>query len=98
VFAELVTPEIAVWSALVDPVRIHPLEEIITAKRFKECTNVGTLVRRYNGAVRKAGSRVWGWHGVVLTVQVAILGVAAVAIVGPETVQGPGVLGEFLTL
>ena len=45
VLAELVFPELVVWSSLVDPILFHPCQEIIFAKGLDQGLNAGTLVR-----------------------------------------------------
>lgn len=98
VLGEFVAPEVRVGRPLVDPVRVHPREQIHFAKRLEERADVGPLVRGHGGAVGQTVGRVGGRGRVVLSAQVAVLGVAAVAKVGPEAVEGPRLCGQELAL
>lgn len=96
VLGKLVAPEIRVRGALVDPVRVHPGDQVVLAERREERVDAGALVRGHHGAVGQAVGRVGRRRRVVLPAQVAVLGVAAVAEVGPETVESPCVFGQEL--
>ncbi|KAH0281709.1 ribonuclease T2, partial [Aureobasidium melanogenum] len=75
---------IPVRSTLVDPVLVHPCEEVVFAERLEESANVGTLVRGNNSAIGQA--------------VVTVLSVRAIAEVGPQAVQRPLVGRQQLTL
>ena len=89
VLAELVGPELCVGGPLVDPVFVHPGEQVVAPKVHDEFVHAWTRVGRDGRPVRQAGRRVGRGHRVVLARQVAVLRVGAVAEVGPEAVQGP---------
>jgi hypothetical protein len=57
VLAELMLVKLVVGSALVDPVLVHPCDEVIFAKRLDQAQDAGTLVWRDDGTV---GQRVGG--------------------------------------
>ena len=59
VFAELVAPEIRVWRALVNPVGVHPVEQVVSAEGFDECADIGPRVGWNKCTVGKAVCRVW---------------------------------------
>lgn len=84
---ELVAPEIVVWAALVDPVVVHPVQEIILAKWLQECADVWATVWRDRRAAWCVGSGVRTRRGIVLAAQIAVLSEGAIAEVGPETVE-----------
>jgi hypothetical protein len=84
VLGKLVGPEVGVGSSLVDPVSVHPLDEIVGAKIFEESADIGALVGRDDGTVGQTGGGVGRGSGIVLTAQIAVLGVGAIAKVGPE--------------
>ena len=46
--AEFMPPERRVIGSLVDPILVHPCEEVVFLEGFEEGANVGTLVRRDN--------------------------------------------------
>lgn len=83
VLAELVAPEVRVRCALVDPVRVHPVEQVVAAERLEERPDVRALIGRDKRAVREPGGRVGGRDGIVLPLQVAILCVRPIAEVWP---------------
>ncbi|KAH0373682.1 ribonuclease T2, partial [Aureobasidium melanogenum] len=90
--------KIPVRGALVDPVLVHPGEKVVFAKRLEESANIGTLVRRDNSAIGQAIGSVGRRCRIVLSVQVAVLGVRAIAEVRPQAVQRPLVGRQQLTL
>lgn len=63
VLRELVSPEIAVWRTLVDPVLVHVVEEIQPSKLHDEGLDRWALVWRDCGAVRQHGGR---WIRIIL--------------------------------
>lgn len=89
---------IPVRSTLVDPVLVHPCKEIVFAERLEESANVGTLVRGNNSAIGQAVGSVGRRCRVVLSVQVAVLSVRAIAEVRPQAVQRPLIGRQQLTL
>ena len=97
VFAKLMGPESLVGCALVDPVFIHVCQQIVLAKRLDEGVYTGATVGRNDCAIRKTIGGIWAGTGVELTGQIAILGVRAVAEVGPETMKSPSLGGDQLT-
>lgn len=94
VLAKLVGPESLVALALRHPEGLHPLEEVVTAEVLHELVHTRAVVLRHRLAVHNGRGRL----RVILAVKVAVLRVVAVAKVGPETVQGPVVLGKDLAL
>lgn len=90
VLRELVAPEPGVVLVLSNPVLVHPSEEIVLSERLEESTDIWARVRWDGGAVGFAVGRVGGRDGVILAGEIAVLGVGAVAEVGPETVERPG--------
>lgn len=94
VFAELVGPESLVALALRHPEGLHPLKKVVAAKVLHELVHARAVVLGHRLAVHNGRGRL----GVVLTVKVTVLRVVAVAKVRPETVQGPVVLREDLTI
>ncbi len=95
---ELVGPEVGVGRTLVDPIRIHPAEEVVLAEWGEEGVDTWALIGWYGGAVGKTSRGVGAGSWVVLAGQVAVLGVAAIAEVRPQAVQRPGICGEKLAL
>lgn len=99
VLAEFVSPEITdfrvskkltvrasdipIRSTLVDPVLVHPRKEVVFAERLEESANVGALVRWDNSTIGQTVGSVGRRCRVVLSVQVAVLSVRAIAEVRP---------------
>lgn len=77
------SPEVSVRSTLIDPVRVHPVEQVVLLECLDERRNGRALVRRHYRAVWQSVGRVGGRRRVILTVEIAVLGVAAVAEIGP---------------
>lgn len=50
---ELMSPEVGVWCALIDPVGVHPVEQIILLEAFNESCNRWAFVCRHDGTVRE---------------------------------------------
>lgn len=98
VLGELVSPEVGVGRALVDPVGVHVVEQVVAAEVLDEIVHAGALVRRHHGTVGQAVGGVGRRHRVVLARQVAVLRVRAVAEIGPQAVQRPRVGWQELTL
>ena len=96
VLAELVGPEVSVGRALVDPVRVHPVDQVVAAEGLQERVDRGAVVVGDHGAVGEAVGRIRRGDRVVLALQVAVLSVRAVAEVGPQAVQCPCVGGQLL--
>jgi hypothetical protein len=92
-------PEVRVGASLVDPERVHIIEQIeATEGDDAESVDGRTRPRRDYGAIGKPVLSLRRGGVVVLSVQVAVLRVATVAEVRPETVQSPCILGEQLSL
>ena len=85
VLGHLVAPEARVVLVLRNPVCVHVFEEVGAAKGLEEGADVGARVGEHGGTVREAIGGVGAWNGVILPAQVTVLGVAAIAEVGPET-------------
>jgi hypothetical protein len=83
VLAELVAPETGVILVLRDPVVVHVFEQVVAAEGFKECADVGAVVRGDEGAIGEAVCGVGRGYGVILAIEIAVLRVGAVAEVGP---------------
>jgi hypothetical protein len=83
VFAKFMGPESLVGCALVDPVFIHIRQQIVLSKCFDEGVYTGASVGRNNCAIRKTVGGIRAGTGVELTAQITILGIRAVAEVGP---------------
>jgi hypothetical protein len=83
VFTEFVAPKSGVVLLESDPIRIHVREEVVSAEGLEEGTDVGAVVWRDESAVRQPSGSVGRGNGVVLAGEVAVLGVGAVAEVGP---------------
>jgi hypothetical protein len=79
------TPEARIVLSLGNPICVHVLEEVGSAKRFQERPDVGACVWEHSGAVFEPIGCVGAWDWVVLPAQIAVLRVGAVAEVGPET-------------
>jgi hypothetical protein len=73
------TPEILVGGVLRDPVRVHVLKKVVSAERFEEGANAGAVVRWYYRAVGQPGCGVRRRYWVILTAEIAILSVRAIA-------------------
>lgn len=86
VLAKLMAPETRVILILSDPVRVHVFQEIVAAEGLQKGANVGPFIGRHNSAVLEAICRVGRWDRVVLTGQVTILGVTAIAEIRPTEV------------
>lgn len=69
------TPEAGVRRALRDPVGPHVLKQIVSAKCLNEGVDARAIVGRNHSAVGEAVGCIWRWRGVVLSVQVTVLGV-----------------------
>jgi len=89
VLAELMGMEARVILLPGYPVRVHVLEEVVAAKGFEEAVDGRACVGWHNGPVGQAVGRVRGWDRIVLSRQVAVLRVASVAKIRPQTVCGP---------
>jgi hypothetical protein len=77
VLAELVFVKLMVWCSLIDPIFVHPCQEVIFAKCLNEGLNAGTFVSRNDGTI---GQRVGGVRrrlSIVLSREIAVLGVRA---------------------
>lgn len=85
-FAELVAPKAWVVLLPCNPVSVHVLQEVITTKGFEESANIRSVVRWDESTVWQSVCSVGSWDGVVLTGEIAVLRVAAVTKVWPETV------------
>lgn len=82
-FGEFVSPEVRVRSALIDPVRVHPVEQVVLLECLDKCRYGRTLVRWNCRAIWQSVSRIGRWRRIVLTIEIAVLSVAAVAEIGP---------------
>ena len=77
------------------PVLVHERQQIVFAVLVQQrCNNIAALPRRDDSTVGEAGGSIGRWVWVVLSGQVAVLAVSAVALVWPEAVDSPGALGE----
>lgn len=72
-------PEFGVWASLEDPVLIHICKQIVLAKWFEKGANVGALVWWDDCAVWQAVRGVWRWDWVILSREIAVLCVRAIA-------------------
>lgn len=84
---ELVSPEISVWRALVDPIGVHPVQEIVTRKVGDDIRDWRTGKRWNNCTIWQAIRCVWRRCWIVLSSQVAILGVRAIAEIRPQALR-----------
>lgn len=75
---------------------VHVCEQVVAPELGDPVANRLALVRRHDSAIGKAVGSVRRRERVVLAVQVAVLGVGAIAEVGPETVKGPLVGRQLL--
>ena len=66
-----------------DPVVVHVFEEVVAAEWLEEGADIGALVGGHGGAVLEAVGGVGGGDGVVLSSQVTVLCVRAIAEIGP---------------
>ena len=98
VLGELVAPELPVGLVLGDPVLVHEGQEVQLAVPGEPLVDGLALVWRDGGAARLAVGGVGARRRVILAAQVAVLGVRAVAEIGPESVDGPALLGKVLAL
>ena len=74
------SPKVGVWLALVDPERVHVVEQVITAEGdYAEGVNGRSCPRRDDGAIGLPVLCLGRGRVVVLAVQVAVLRVAAIA-------------------
>lgn len=96
VLGVLMTPELPVAVKLANPELVHVGKQIFLAVRREPLIDGFTLVRRDRRAIGLAVGRVRGRTGIVLAAQVAVLRVRAVAEVGPEAMDTPGVLRQKL--
>lgn len=96
--AELMLVKLVVRRALVDPVLTHPCHEVIFAKRLDQAQDAGTLVRWDDGTVGQLIGGVGRWLSIILTAQIAVLGVGTIAKIWPQSMQCPVIGGEQLTL
>jgi hypothetical protein len=83
---------------LVDPVFIHPCEQGKFSKLGDEGVNCGTGIGRDDGDVWEAVGGVGAGNGVVLPRKIAVLGIAAVTEVRPQTMECPLVGWKQLSL
>jgi len=80
VFRELVSPKVRVWPALINPERVHVVEQVVAAEGDDaESVDGRTCPRRNDGAVREPVLCLGRGRVVVLAVQIAVLRVAAIA-------------------
>lgn len=77
------SPEVSVRSALVDPVGIHPVEQVVPLECLDECRDGWALVWWNYSPVWQCIGRIGRGCRVILTAKIAVLGVAAVAEIGP---------------
>lgn len=66
-----------------DPVVVHVFQEVVAAKWLEEGADVGARVGGHGGAVLEAVGGIGGGDGVVLSSQIAVLCVRAIAEIGP---------------
>lgn len=82
-FAELVAPEASIVLQPCYPVRIHPRKQIKAAKGLQKGANIWSRVRCNKCAVWQSIGSVRGWYGIILSIQVAVLGITTIAEVWP---------------
>lgn len=95
---EFMRPELGVGLVLRDPVLVGPGEEVFAAEFLDPDVDGLAFPRGDGGAGGGACGGVGGGVGVVLSVEVAVLRIGAVAEVWPEAVKAPGVGWEELVL
>lgn len=67
VLAEFMGPEVGVGGALVDPVRVHPVNQVVAPEGLEERVDRGAIVHGHGGAVREGIGRVRRGDWVVLS-------------------------------
>jgi hypothetical protein len=85
VLAELMFIELMVWSSLVDPIFVHPCQKVKFTKCLNERLDAGALVRWDDGTVGQRVSGVRRRLSIVLSREIAVLGVRAFG----ESQRGP---------
>ena len=65
----------SVGGALVDPVCVHIVKEVVGTEVLNECADVWSCVGRNDGAVAETIGGVWRGNWIELAAQVAVLGV-----------------------
>jgi hypothetical protein len=73
VLAKLVAPKAGVVLLESNPISVHVVEQITTAKGLKEGADAGAVVWRNKCAVGKSIGGVWRGNGVILTGQITVL-------------------------
>lgn len=97
-FTEFVSPKVGVGCALVDPIGIHPVDEVVATEALQEAVHGWPIICWYDGAVGLAIRRVWRRNWIILPAQIAVLSITPVAKVWPKTVDCPGVGRKKLAL
>lgn len=66
VLAELMGPEVGVGCPLVDPVRVHPIDQVVSAECFQEGLDCRTFVCRHHRSIGERICCIRRWYWVVL--------------------------------
>lgn len=68
-----------------DPIRVHILEQVVTAKGLEKRTNVRSSIGGDNGTIWQAIGSVRRGNRVILAVKITVLRVTAVTEIGPQS-------------
>lgn len=93
---KLMRPQLRVRLALSNPVLVRPGDEVVAAEFLHPDVDGFAVPGRDGSAAGGAGGGVGGWVGIILSREVAVLRVGAVAEVGPEAVEAPVFGGQEL--